>query len=1287
MFNKKMSKFNIFAGIGLIASMVFGLVFQSIQAAQMPLASVSLSNHTKSVSANHEYRLQTPSGVDASTDTITLDLSSWTVGSVTFADIDFYHGPVTGLENNNTLAASAAAGVWGASFSSGVLTLTPPTDAALGTIGTNDYLTIRIGTNASGGVNQLTNPASAGSYPITVGGGFGDTAYMAQAITNYNGVNVDATVASSLTITSINPSSVIENSGAFTMTITGTGFTTSSAGQIAGSNRPTVYASSTELAVSILASDILAAGTKQITVNNTPPGITSNQLPLTITSQGGGGPSQDTTPPTIINPQAINITQTGARIIWDTDESATSRVDYGLTNSYGETVSNSSLVLSHGLDISGLTASTTYHFRVQSADQYGNNAISADYTFTTLPWSPLEISNVTSTNIADTSAIIIWETNRAANSTVQYGTTPGLGMIADQSAYVSNHSTPLSSLTPDTDYFYRVISYDTNGIGATSTVYTFHTTSDQTPPTNITLTATPGDTLVNLEWTHPPEPDFTGVRLIRQLGDFPSGPFDGDLVYDGLATSTVDTGLINGTTYYYAAYPYDNNGNYASGALDSATPSGEPEPPPPIPTSTTTTPPIPPGPTPTTTPPTTTGPATTTEPGAGEELTINPLYYGANGSLLLEADDQGVRGVLPNESVLVRVPVSALGESADAATIQINGQTYSLQLNNDGTEFTGTFPAPSSGEFPAQVQVNFVSGATANSDDDFEVRGPGYVVEAELIPGVTPVPGATVTLYQVIDNEPVLWNGAPYGQSNPILSDQNGNFVFRVPNGDYFVEVGKVGYKMQKSPTFEVEQNVFGQRVELIYIPEPLVITTCQIDCSLVTYEVYIINPDGTKRFMNTEYAQADPQGDGVTLYRFEDKGDDFDYNDVLVQVDHSDCEHLKFAILKTNAGWHHEVRARIFYEGSFRRDVLIAGDSHAAYGQTITLNLTDDPSLCEIPEEELQIEVLPEQIEFTALTGIDIIREPEVVSMANNYMAPAVVGVSLLNLGAALSLFNVLAYLQFLFTQPILLFGRLRKRRWGVVYNSLTKQPVELAIVRLTHKQSGLTVQTKVTDKQGRYFFRVKKGDYLIEVVKPKYAFPSEHLANKNQDAVFANLYHGEAISLNQEGVIAVNIPIDPQVETSAPRKVIYKRFIKRLQHFIAIASIIFALLAFIIAPSWFIGIILFVQVGFYFLFRQLALPAKSPSWGRVLDAGNKKPVQNAIVRIFDKQFNKLLDTQVTGRDGKYGFFVEHNIYYITVEKPDYQKYTSKDLDLGSQKDTIIDLDIKLKRDSAPKE
>jgi len=62
-----------------------------------------------------------------------------------------------------------------------------------------------------------------------------------------------------------------------------------------------------------------------------------------------------------------------------------------------------------------------------------------------------------------------------------------------------------------------------------------------------------------------------------------------------------------------------------------------------------------------------------------------------------------------------------------------------------------------------------------------------------------------------------------------------------------------------------------------------------------------------------------------------------------------------------------------------------------------------------------------------------------------------------------------------------------------------------------------------------------------------------------------------------------------------------------------------------------------------------------KRPPWGRVLDASDKKPIVGAIVRIYEAEFNKLKEMQVTDKEGRFGFMVKPGRYYVTVDKPGY--------------------------------
>jgi N,N-dimethylformamidase beta subunit-like protein/uncharacterized protein DUF4082/Big-like domain-containing protein/Calx-beta domain-containing protein/purple acid phosphatase-like protein len=86
--------------------------------------------------------------------------------------------------------------------------------------------------------------------------------------------------------------------------------------------------------------------------------------------------SIDTTAPVI---SALSATPTGggATVTWSTDEAATSSVDFGTSpTALSSNSAVSGLVLSHAAQLIGLAPSTTYYYRVTSADISGNAASS-----------------------------------------------------------------------------------------------------------------------------------------------------------------------------------------------------------------------------------------------------------------------------------------------------------------------------------------------------------------------------------------------------------------------------------------------------------------------------------------------------------------------------------------------------------------------------------------------------------------------------------------------------------------------------------------------------------------------------------------------------------------------------------------------------------------------------------------------------------------------------------------------------------------------------------------------
>jgi len=95
-----------------------------------------------------------------------------------------------------------------------------------------------------------------------------------------------------------------------------------------------------------------------------------------------------TTPDT--TPHVVNAVVTGTpsassvTITWTTDEASDSVVKYGtVSGDYPYTKSDTAMVTSHSITLTGLDSSTTYYFVVNSTDANDNSAQSAEHNFTT----------------------------------------------------------------------------------------------------------------------------------------------------------------------------------------------------------------------------------------------------------------------------------------------------------------------------------------------------------------------------------------------------------------------------------------------------------------------------------------------------------------------------------------------------------------------------------------------------------------------------------------------------------------------------------------------------------------------------------------------------------------------------------------------------------------------------------------------------------------------------------------------------------------------------------------
>ncbi|MFN7925137.1 MAG: fibronectin type III domain-containing protein [Bryobacteraceae bacterium] len=92
-----------------------------------------------------------------------------------------------------------------------------------------------------------------------------------------------------------------------------------------------------------------------------------------IKPQAAGG--ADTTPPTIFNLDESGFTPSSVKISWNTNEPASTQIEYGTTLSYGSTTTlDTGMVTYHNQTISGagLQPGIVYYYRVRSRDQAQN---------------------------------------------------------------------------------------------------------------------------------------------------------------------------------------------------------------------------------------------------------------------------------------------------------------------------------------------------------------------------------------------------------------------------------------------------------------------------------------------------------------------------------------------------------------------------------------------------------------------------------------------------------------------------------------------------------------------------------------------------------------------------------------------------------------------------------------------------------------------------------------------------------------------------------------------------
>lgn len=245
-----------------------------------------------------------------------------------------------------------------------------------------------------------------------------------------------------------------------------------------------------------------------------------------LSNSPSGLAAHEMTPPVILNVNAsVETTTMNVLVLWLTNEASTSRVDWGLTSSYGSsTPIDPVLRTSHLLSITGLVEGQTIHYRVRSADQYGNEIVSPDRTI--VIEADREDPNYTMSppSFGTGQATLTFNATELSFGTFSWGlssTSEHTIVFGSQSNPALTHVALMTGLTNGTTYATKVVLIDLSGnfVETSSSLFYPGPVIDTTPPATplgLRIASFTTENGLTLRWNDNSELDMAGYNLSRR---------------------------------------------------------------------------------------------------------------------------------------------------------------------------------------------------------------------------------------------------------------------------------------------------------------------------------------------------------------------------------------------------------------------------------------------------------------------------------------------------------------------------------------------------------------------------------------------------------------------------------------------------------------------------------------------------------------------------------------------------------------------------------------------------
>jgi len=847
------------------------------------------------------------------------------------------------------------------------------------------------------------------------------------------------------------------------------------------------------------------------------------------------------------------------------------------------------------------------------------------------------ISNVITTSTAN-SARITWQSaddRGIASTNFTYGLTNNYGISANP----VNNLIELFNLNSNTNYYFQISVTDTTG-SSTNFAGTVRTLAPPTTPTTTPHVPSPPPDVSNfqanagtgsftLTWVNPNVARFLGVRILRKTNARSITTNDGTLVFTGSGTRFLDTHVNANTTYYYTAFSYDAFNDYSPGAFVSAR--------------------------------------------IYREICNNKIDDDQNG--LTDCADPTCAGdvrcqpkpVAPTplpEPTPTPEPTPQPPPTPTPVVTQENC-VNSIDDNNNGL-IDCADPQCQVACYVAKhyEQVFPTDTATSTPTTSFKLTLPtnilGLTFENDTLTGLT---GTKFNLE-------IPLKSFPSEPQNVVLKIYSKEKIFAFTydsiNKKYItnVELPETGEHTGKLEISYLSGQNFTYQFKIVCLNQGFVVDT---NGNGIPDAMIALHKVGEAQIFDTSsFNQTNPASSG-TNGSFSFVVPNGEYYLVINKNGYTEKTTAVFTVKNNIINFNVTLNKKSAVIENIKK--IAAPIANVTQNSTRAVVRAAQQVGTQFIEAKKAVE--------------EIKQNPEVQIVVSNVIAPSVVGATAAATLPFMAFGDIIGLLQFSFLQPILLLVRRKKGPWGEVYNSLTKLPVDLAIVRLINAQTNKTVQTRVTDHHGRYFFLAEPGNYRLEVIKNGMIFPSSILKDTSSDGHRTNLYLGGNFTITtKDTAVSYVIPLDKLEDKEAINliKIKWNKFGRKLQMIVALFGMSVSLVSLYFTPRWYVLLLFILHAALFAIFWRLARPHKAKDWGMVFDTISKKPLANAIVRLFDARFNKLVATTATDSQGRYYFLTGESTYFLLCEANKYTPYRSENINFQREGESLVNADIPMK-------